>query len=490
MKNILKTLATAAVAFTFAFSCTGWLTIPTEAEQPTETIDYTDVSGIEGLLIGAYSQFYGANAIGSWVQLSVIAVRGDDTEKGNSNPSDQADLTNFHEFNYATASSYWAINSAWSGMIQVIVNMNESISALNTYKENGAPADKVDNYIAQISVLRDYIYFRLARLFGPLPIFFTNADKTGQRSTYDKVMKAVVDDCLAVAGKLPAVKPNAAPFKGQVTAYTAYAVAAKAAAELADYDTVLSATKSIIDAYGESALYADFQNLFNVNGRLCDEALLEAQYNLSSTPSFGTDNYFTFQGVSHPLKDAGGNPMAGGWGFLPPSEKLEKFLKDRGETVRYTTTILKVGETTYGGDVIETGAAYPTMYSGKAYCPSKLMDPNATGFGSNNNIHVIRYADILLLNAEAKVKKGQNGDEPFNWVRKRAKMPTLTGVTFEQIMDERLAELCLENGERYYDLARTGLAESVLTNYTEDKRFYPLPQPAIDTEPRLLEPAI
>ena len=47
----------------------------------------------------------------------------------------------------------------------VIVNMNESISALNTYKENGAPADKVDNYIAQISVLRDYIYFRLARLF-------------------------------------------------------------------------------------------------------------------------------------------------------------------------------------------------------------------------------------------------------------------------------------------------------------------------------------
>ena len=54
-------------------------------------------------------------------------------------------------------------------------------------------------------------------------------------------------------------------------------------------------------------------------------------------------------------------------------------------------------------------------------------------------------------------------------------------------MDERLAELCLEAGERYFDLARTGLAEKVLPGYTPAKRFYPIPQVAIDNYKVLLE---
>lgn len=489
MKNILKSTLAVVLALS-VMGCTKWLTIPTEAEQPTATIDYSDPTGAPGLLIGAYSLFGGANAMGSWVQLGVLAVRGDDTEKGNSNPSDQADLTNFHNFNYSTAASYWAIGSAWNGLFQNIANMNESITALETYKENGADAATMDSYIGQIQVLRDYLYFRLARLFGPVPVFFKNADKTAQRQTYEHVMQALVKDLKDAVEKLPAVKPSAAPYKGQVTKYSAYALAAKCAAEILDYDTVLEMTQPIISAYGETALFADFHNLFNVLGKNCDESLIEVQYNLAGSPRASSDNYFAFQGVSHPFKDAAGNALSGGWGFLPPSEKLESFLKDRGETVRYETSILKVGATTYGGDVIETGNAYPTMYSGKAYCPSNLMVDNARDYGSSNNIHIIRYADILLLNAEAKVKKGQNGDQPFNWVRKRAGMPNLTNVTFEQVMDERMAELCLENGERYYDLARTGLAKTVLANYTDDVRFYPIPTSALDANPALKEPAI
>ena len=489
MKTIVKFLISAVLTLTLA-GCTDWLTIPTEAEQPTATIDYTDASGAQGLLFGCYSRFLSAAAVGSWCQLSVMAVRGDDTEKGNSNPSDQADLTNFHNFNYATAASYWAIGNSWNDQFKVIADMNEAVSALETFKQNGAPAATIDGYIAQIRVLRSYVYLRIARLFGAIPVFMSNAEKSGQRLTFEHVMQALVKECKEAAAALPAQKPNAAPLKGQVTQYTAYAVAAKAAAEIQDYDTVLEMTNAIVSAYGQGALFADYRNLFNVTGKLCDETLLEGQYNVSGTPSYGTDNYFAFQGVSHPLTDPGGKSMSGGWGFLPPSEMLEKFLKDRGETVRYATTILKVGEATYAGDIIGAGAAYPTMYSGKAYCPSNLMDPNATGYGSNNNIHLIRYADILLLNAEAKVKKGQNGDEPFNWVRNRAKMAPLSNVTFEQIMDERLAELCLENGERYYDLTRTGLAKTALKGYSDEVRFYPIPQTAIDAEPMLKEPAI
>ena len=90
------------------------------------------------------------------------------------------------------------------------------------------------------------------------------------------------------------------------------------------------------------------------------------------------------------------------------------------------------------------------------------------------------------MNAEAKVRNGKNGDAPFNEVRTRAAMPTLTGVTLEQIIDERRMELCSEWGLRYADLVRCGLAETVLNDpalvrdqasgeWTEAKAYWPVP---------------
>lgn len=73
------------------------------------------------------------------------------------------------------------------------------------------------------------------------------------------------------------------------------------------------------------------------------------------------------------------------------------------------------------------------------------------------------------MNAEAKIKNGKNGDAPFNEVRRRAKMPELTNVTFQQVIDERRMELVCEWGERYNDLVRTGLAKTELKGWSEDK---------------------
>lgn len=72
------------------------------------------------------------------------------------------------------------------------------------------------------------------------------------------------------------------------------------------------------------------------------------------------------------------------------------------------------------------------------------------------------------MNAEAKLK-WQSGDNPFNEVRRRAKMPELKNVTFEQVIDERRMELVCEWGERYNDLVRTGLAKTELVGWSEDK---------------------
>jgi hypothetical protein len=125
----------------------------------------------------------------------------------------------------------------------------------------------------------------------------------------------------------------------------------------------------------------------------------------------------------------------------------------------------------------------------------KELTPGQTKYGCNNNIRIFRYAEVLLMNAEAKVRLGKSGDEPFNKVRVRAKMPTITGVTVDQILDERRMELCCEWGARYQDLIRTGKAASVLTSaggsqfgattWTTDKTYYPVPYNQLSISPDL-----
>ena len=484
----------AAVAMTTSAGCEGWLDVPVEATEPADAVDFSDHAGADNLLAGCYSMVSSSRSTGSWAILAVTAVRGDDTEKGNPSPTDQADLTQFHEFNYSTASSFWALGNAWNDQYWIIVRLNEAISSFGKYKEAGADAVKMDEYIAQVRVLRAYTYFRIARLFGAVPVFTTYEEQLAgpRRKTFENVMKFVINEMSDAVPALQDKKPNQMAMKGAVTKYTALAVQAKAAAEILDYDTVLSATDAIISEYGEGALTQDYTKVFSSAGNLSDENLFEIQYSSYTNPQTSDDNFFAFQGPAHAVESVkkynGGN-LGGGWGFLPPSEKLEQFMKDRGEGVRYDVSILKVGEETFAGDRIlaDPSKPYPSMYSGKAYCPSELCPDNRFSWGSNNSIKLIRYSDILLLNAEAKVSKGQNGDQPFNWVRRRAGMEELSGVTFEQVMDERLAELCLEAGERYFDVVRTGLGPKELKGYTEDKRFYPLPQVAIDSYKILLQ---
>lgn len=126
------------------------------------------------------------------------------------------------------------------------------------------------------------------------------------------------------------------------------------------------------------------------------------------------------------------------------------------------------------------------VFNGKTYLPSNQLPEGKTEYGLGNNIRIFRYADVLLLNAEAKVRKRQNGDIPFNLVRARAKMPRLSNVTLDQILEERNVELACEWGERFYDLVRTGKGESILPGFKKgESEFHPIPQAQKDLNPNL-----
>ncbi len=106
-------------------------------------------------------------------------------------------------------------------------------------------------------------------------------------------------------------------------------------------------------------------------------------------------------------------------------------------------------------------------------------------------MRIIRYAEVLLMNSEAKVRLGKDGDAGYNEVRRRAGMSTKTGVTLKDVMDERRMELCGEWCARYVDLVRTGDAATVLgpKGWTAEKTYWPIPANQLDDLPDLkLEP--
>ncbi|MDP4269693.1 MAG: RagB/SusD family nutrient uptake outer membrane protein, partial [Bacteroidota bacterium] len=264
-----------------------------------------------------------------------------------------------------------------------------------------------------------------------------------------------------------------------------YLLKAKVCADMAGSDNgstywgdVITATDAIINS-GLFSLYNDYYSLFKYPGRLCNESLFELQFGTGDHVRPGV--FWDFQG---PRGWQRGSSISG-WGFMTPSDAIVTFFTSRNDTLRKRTTILYCGSTdvtyvtTPSGDQIWGNTDGLKYFNGKVYLPtSQMVDKNA-GYGESNNVRVLRYADALLLNAEAKIRKGQSGDTPFNLVRVRAKLSPISGATLQNVLDERRAEFACEWwGERYNDLIRTGTAATALSAYgfvAGQSEYLPIP---------------
>jgi hypothetical protein len=261
---------------------------------------------------------------------------------------------------------------------------------------------------------------------------------------------------------------------------------------------------------GKFSLEPDFYELFKIKGKLNNENLLELQYSDFGQGSGDAKTYlFAFfgpQGWTPAVSGAGD-----GWGFYEPSLKYIKFMLDRGETIRLETSVLFtdrgiteikkdskyatlpawISNTTRDGDRIND---YPRALfaSGKHYLPSNQLTPGRTDYGTNKNFTCIRYAEILLMHAEALTQgatsSAMTAVAAVNAVRARAGMSALSSVTNEQVMNEKYAELAMEWGTRFYDMVRLGKYAELSYDgrtFTENKTFLPYPQNQVDLLPAL-----
>jgi hypothetical protein len=502
IKNILFLLIVIEVV-----GCSKFLDRDVEDQPRSTIIEYTNVNLMYTPVSGVYRAASGENpGLVHWMDLGVRTVRGDDVAKGSA-PNDQGTLTDIKNFQNENPGvvSFWGTNNYWNDHFGLVLFCNEALNELGKFAANIPAGDNqnialYNQYRGEVRVIRAWAIMLASRIFGDIPIVTDNNTlPTIGKSTVAEVRQWIISQMDSSISSLEDARPNQSVHKGAVTKYTALLLKAKAAADLAGndngsqyWDVVLASTNEIINS-NKFSLFPDFYQLWKLPGKLSDESLFELQYSDFGTSTGTTIKPGAFWDFQGPNGDQRKSPIAG-WGFLSPTQAILDFFNTRSDSVRRKTTILFAGtgesnyELTPSGDTIYGNSNGQTRFMGKAYLPRNQMPSGRQDYGTNNNVRVLRYADVLLLNAEAKVRKGQNGDVPFNLVRTRAKLNPVTGVTLQQILDERRAEFACEWwGERYNDLIRTGQAATVLAGagFAAGKEYVPVPITQRDLNPNL-----
>lgn len=503
--NISIRLILLAVPLLVLSACHDLLDEPAENRAFTEQTDYTISDNMILPLVGMYADFYDHE----WENFPLLSVRGDDVNAGGL--GDQQDYANTDNFSYNK--DYWMYNSLWQNYYGDIFNTHSAIDQIGKYREYATNKALADQYIAEVKVMRSFYLFHLARVWGEILIpesFDPSALLVADLRTKDEVMNHIIAQMGEAIPDLPSMHPNErTDIKGGITKFTALAIQALANLELKNYQGVADATSQIISS-GEYALEPDYYNLFKIPGKLNRENLLEFQYSDFGSGT-GTNKAYLYaffgpQGWTPKVTGAGD-----GWGFYEPSLKYIKFMLDRGETVRLETSVIftnrgiaKIKEdpnhatlpawitnTTRSGDRFNDYAR-AMFASGKHYLPSDQLTPGRTDYGTNKNFTCIRYAEILLMHAEA-LSRGATSSSlsavaAVNLVRQRAGLSQLASVTSDVVMDEKYAELAMEWGTRFYDMVRLGNTNALSYDgraFTVDKTYLPYPQNQVDLLPPL-----
>ncbi len=508
------TLISMALIIMISVSCNDLLDEPLQNEQLQEQVDYTQSENMILLLHGAYGEWDNLQ----WETFPIISVRGDDVNAA----GDQFPLQETDFFRYER--NFWMYNSTWLNLYNDVLLFNAAIDNIRLYIENGASEADGQQYIAEIKVLRAFELLQLARLWGDIIIPETAepADLLDLPvSDFDAVMQHIVSEMDEAIPNLPSIRPNQRTnIEGGVTSFTAYAVKAMANLELKDYQGVADATDEIISS-NLFTLMPSFYELFKIPGKLSDEMLLELRYSDFGNPSGTNTRYlWDFFGPPGAAWDPVNDDAGGGWGFWEPSSNYIKFMLERGEQERLITTVIFTPRgvdalledpeidalpdflnftddgkyVTPDGDIFDSHPRYKFL-SGKFYLPTNQLTPGRTSYGENNNFKVIRYAEVLLMHAEALVSGASSSvmtaDEAVNEVRSRAGMPDLSGVTLDDVLDEKFAEFATEWGIRFYDLVRHNRTEALNyggRTYNEgEDRYLPYPLEQLDLLPQLSE---
>jgi len=514
MKKLNILISIAAIIGIFSMTgCEDFLDKPIEGQVPSSDVDYTDLTSMYMPVAGVYAACRSFQLI-SWADRCVDEFRTDFIVKGNGINNQPAMETVLEKYQYNNAD--WFVYQPWNRDYAIINKAETAMLELDKFRENCSTAGELalnDQYKAEIRFFRAIAYWRAARYYGNICYFDKTIASIDLRlSPREEVYDWIIGEVKDLREDLPTGHPNQLANKGAVTRWAADMLLAKAAADVQDYTTMQEAAGDIVNN-GPFSLHPDYLEMHQVLGQLSDENIFELQYyRFDDGTETNIDQWYVCLAMSTRIEakvDVLGNfIMQGGWGFGIPSKKYVDLMVNRGETTRLTRSIIYPARMTLKGDSI--GAlnanirALMDKYEAenlpngieraflfKFFLESEDRDVENRRYAGYNNIRIFRYADALLLYAEALVHNGGAGagDTYVNMVRARANMTPFSGATIDDIIEERGIELAQEwGGDRFFDLVRLGKTSELGSNFTPgEDEFFPTPQAQIDNHPGLVE---
>ena len=344
-----------------------------------------------------------------------------------------------------------------------------------------------DQIIAEATFLRAYYYFELVKWFGDVPLSVDKRIQFGEQFTIDRTPAANVYaqielDLIFAADNLPLVQNT----PGRVTKGAAQALLGKAYLYQQKYDEASGVLESVITS-NTYDLVSDYNTIFEEVGENNEESVFEVQYFEGQGAGFGClqcsegNVAVGFSGV----RNYTGPDFSSGFSFnVPVQEVVDAF--EAGD-LRKEVAILDIEAwATATGATFGTGYEH-TGYFNRKYIP-RTRSTDAQGdrnLTNPNNYRAIRFADVLLMAAEAFNRSTTPDDAKaqtyLNRVRERAFGTTANNITatgdvlYENILQERRVELVGE-GHRFFDLVRTGKAEQEIDNFVSGKHeLFPIP---------------
>ena len=421
--------------------------------------------------------------------------------------------------------------NTWKYLYKVVVLANKSLYIIDKYSHHLTEEQRA-TYEAEVRAVRALFYYYIMDMYGRVPIVTSYEQPQDEvvQSERSEVFQFIVDELQEVAELLPNERSNKmGNYYGRVTRPVAHFLLAKLALNAEIYcddnwtDGVPQNGKEIFFTVDGERL-----NAWQTCIKYCDK-LAEVGYVLESDYSYNfavhnensNENIFTipldknlyaaqfwylFRSRHYNHGGALGGSSENGtsanistvlaYGYGTDEEDA-RFIKnfyagvvevdgkpvmmDNGEPLEYFPLELKLNLT--GSPYVKTAGARMAKYEVDRTSHSDGRQPD-------NDIVLFRYADAMLMKAEAKVRNGEDGSAELNEVRSRVGMP-YREATLENILEERLLELVWE-GWRRQDMVRFGLYHKSYdqrTQLPEEKNGYttvfPIPQKSIDLNPRL-----
>ncbi len=399
----------------------------------------------------------------------------DESNAGGSGFGDQPAYQSIDDYNFDSSND--VIEGVWRITYNAIFNANRVI---NRIEPTNALRERL---IAEAKVLRAYSYLDLVSLWGPVPIVLDDLEpgkwSSTARNTREEVYTQIEQDLREAMEVLPLKSQYSAADKFRVSKGTAQALLGKAHLYQEEWSEAEAAFEEVIGS-GEYGLAPSVGAVFSAEGEFGQESVFELSYNATEGYDWGNfpwdwrpESNIHVQ-LMGPRADyytkAPEDSLIGGWGFNTPKEKLYLEFVDSGEVggERYWATLMSEEQLEeLGGEwSIDGGYDYEGYFQRKYATYSTQAQSGVTELNYGTNWRLIRYADVLLMAAEASYRAGDAGQAQtyLNRVRERSELDEIfpTGeALFQAIVDERELELAFE-GFRFIDLVRWGLAAEEL----------------------------